>query len=80
MQATNTQIEIFKRVSVSGSDNAQLFPLYGCGDYRSVRTLENKGFGKVVSSSKHRYHPANNFFRFEPGFRFNHVTHEIEKI
>ena len=77
MKANDTHIRIFTRDTVIGYNNSVLFPVYGA-EIRSGHALENKGFGRVVSSSRHPYHAANYFFTFAEGFRFNWVTKEIE--
>lgn len=74
-----THHTIFTGPTVTGYQGSQLFPLMGSGQHRSARALENKGFGKVVSSSLHPYHAADYFFRFEDGYFFNWTTEEIDQ-
>ena len=62
--------------------NAQgeiLYPIYGMGQHRSARSVEKRGFGRVVTSSMHYRHQANAFFKFEDGYFFNHVTGQIDR-
>lgn len=79
MQATESQAKIFTTGgrTVYDFENTEIFPLYKSGQHRSAGAMERRGYGRIVSSSKNRYHAANYFFKFENGFRFNYITHEI---
>ena len=81
MKPTAAQRAIFIRDRrVESYDGSDLYPIYGSGEHRSCGSLENKGYGKIVSSSHNGNQYMNcSFFRFVDGYSFNYVTGEVTK-
>ena len=72
---TETQITIFKRDPIVGYKNSTLFPIHGSGEHRSAQSMENKGYGNIVSKQ-----PFDNmFFRLASNLKFNHVHLNLVK-
>jgi hypothetical protein len=82
MKTTATQQKVLTDYPTKPSYcGTTLYPLFGAGDHRAMRSLEKKGIGKLVTSSMYPYAANDYWFEFNDGYGYNYkykcITHQV---